>query len=221
MGGSTLRIRNHLLPLAALGAFSLAGADEYTVAPGETLSEIAAATGTTTAAIAGSNGLSDPDRILAGQTISIPAAAASPRALAPAPTPVTVGRDEVGALIDRTARANGWNPAIVKAIAWQESGWTQARISHAGAVGVMQVIPATGEFISTHLVGRDLDLHDPDDNVLAGVVYLQHLWERTDGDVEHTLAGYYQGLRSVSVNGRYQDTERYIANVLALRERFR
>jgi N-acetylmuramoyl-L-alanine amidase len=42
-----------------------------------------------------------------------------------------------------------------------------------------------------------------------------------DGDVEQTLAGYYQGLRSVRENGRYASTDRYIANVLALRERFR
>jgi N-acetylmuramoyl-L-alanine amidase len=216
-----LRLRLLILPFAVLGACSLAGAGEYTVAPGETLSQIAAENGTTTTALAAENGLHDPDRILAGQRLSLPAVTSAGTASAAPAAPTTAGRDEVGALIERTARANGWNPAIVKAIAWQESGWSSTQVSHAGAVGVMQVMPATGQFISTHLVGRDLDLHDPEDNVLAGVVYLQHLWERTDGDIEQTLAGYYQGLRSVSVNGRYQDTDRYIANVLALRERFR
>ena len=82
-------------------------------------------------------------------------------------------------------------------------------------------MPATGDFISRNLVGRDLDLHDPRDNVIAGVAFLQHLWELTDGDVERTLAGYYQGLLSVRVNGMYPSTVSYVANVLALRERFR
>jgi N-acetylmuramoyl-L-alanine amidase len=67
----------------------------------------------------------------------------------------------------------------------------------------MQVMPATGDFISEHLVGRRLDLHDPRDNVIAGVAFLQYLWELTDGDVRQTLAGYYQGLRSVRQNGMY------------------
>jgi N-acetylmuramoyl-L-alanine amidase len=87
-------------------------------------------------------------------------------------------------------------------------------------VGIMQVMPGTGEFVSRELAGRDLDLEDPRDNVEAGVLFLQYLWELTDGDAEQTLAGYYQGLRSVAENGRYDDTERYIANVLALRDRF-
>lgn len=85
----------------------------------------------------------------------------------------------------------------------------------------MQVIPATGQFVSDQLLGRQLDLDDPVDNVTAGVVYLQHLWELTGGDVERTLAGYYQGLGSLERVGLYADTEVYIANVLALRERHR
>jgi N-acetylmuramoyl-L-alanine amidase len=85
----------------------------------------------------------------------------------------------------------------------------------------MQVMPDTGRFVSHELVGRELDLEDPYDNVVAGIAFLQHLWELTDGDVEQTLAGYYQGLRSVRDHGMYDDTERYIANVLALRDRFR
>lgn len=218
-----MRLRNYLLPAIVLGALSIAASSEYEVEPGDTLSEIAVANGTSTQAIVDLNDLSDRDHIVAGETLRIPAApghaAPSP---ATAPTPATPeARAEIGELIDRTARASGWSPAFVKAIAWQESGWDPSQVSHAGAIGVMQVMPSTGEFISTYLVGRELDLRDPDDNVAAGVAYLQHLWELTDGDVEATLAGYYQGRRSVALNGRYSDTDRYIANVLALRERFR
>jgi N-acetylmuramoyl-L-alanine amidase len=137
------------------------------------------------------------------------------------PDAAAAARAEAGAIIHRVARANGWSPAFVKALAWQESGWQQDVVSSAGAVGIMQVMPETGEFVSRHLVGRSLDLDDPEDNVVAGVAFLQYLWELTDGDPELTLAGYYQGLRSVREVGMHDHTERYIANVLALRERFR
>lgn len=216
------KLRHLLGPVAVLAVLATASTSTYTVVPGDTVSEIARDRGTTVQELVAANGLSDPDHVRAGQTLAIPAPAAE-GAAADASVGALAARGDPGveALIERKAREHGWSPAFVKALAWQESGWSQDRVSHAGAVGIMQVMPATGDFISTQLLGRELDLHDPHDNVLAGVVYLQHLWERTDGDAEWTLASYYQGYRSVQVNGRYVDTERYIANVLALRERFR
>jgi soluble lytic murein transglycosylase-like protein len=127
---------------------------------------------------------------------------------------------QVGALIEQTARAHGWNPAFVKAIAWQESGWNNNVVSSAGAVGIMQVLPATGQWVSTYLAGQTLNLADPADNVLAGVLFLDYLHRMTGGDVRLILGGYYQGLRSMRDNGVYGQTERYIDNVMALRERF-
>jgi N-acetylmuramoyl-L-alanine amidase len=112
------------------------------------------------------------------------------------------------------------SPAFVKAVAWQESGWNQQVVSSANAIGVMQVLPSTGRFVSSYLVGRTLDLNDPVDNVEAGVAFLRYLYRYTGGDVRMTLAGYYQGLRSVNQNGMYSDTVRYIDNVTALRARY-
>jgi soluble lytic murein transglycosylase-like protein len=200
--------------IAAVAALAVAAsaALAYEVQPGDTLTAIAAREGVTVGALAAANDLADPDRIQAGQRLEIP------RSAAPA---VAADRAATGELIERVARTRGWSPAFVKALAWQESGWDNDRVSSAGAIGIMQVMPETGEFVSRQLVGRDLDLTDPEDNVVAGVAFLDHLWELTDGDVEQTLAGYYQGLRSVRENGRYDSTDRYIANVLALRERFR
>ena len=216
-----LQLRQLLGPIAVLALLSTASSSTYTVVPGDTVSEIAQAEGTTVHELVTTNGLLDPDRLRAGRTLTIPGPGDGASAGAGATAPAGRGDPGVEALIERTASERGWSPAFVKALAWQESGWSQDRVSHAGAVGIMQVMPATGDFISSQLVGRELDLHDPEDNVIAGVAYLQHLWERTDGDAEWTLASYYQGYRSVQLNGRYIDTERYIANVLALRERFR
>lgn len=218
-GAPRLRLRpTLLLTVSALAAIS------YTVEAGDTLSELAERFGVSVDALADANELDDPDHLVAGTRLDVPRAEAAPDvepAGDNAPPSAAADRADVGALLERTARAHGWSPAFVKALAWQESGWNQHRVSAAGAVGIMQVMPETGEFVSTHLAGRELDLDDPEDNVLAGVLFLDHLYGLTDGDAEQTLAGYYQGLRSVREHDRYGHTERYIANVLALRERFR
>jgi N-acetylmuramoyl-L-alanine amidase len=194
--------------LLVVGAVAAAA---YEVRPGDTLSAIAARQGTSVDALARANDLTDPNRIFVGQVLTIPRTSA----------PAAASRADVGRLLETVAGERGWSPAFVKALAWQESGWNNDRVSSAGAIGIMQVMPGTGAFVARELEGRPLDLTDPYDNVVAGVAFLDHLYELTDGDVEQLLAGYYQGLRSVRLNGRYPSTDRYIANVLALRERFR
>lgn len=197
--------------MALVALLCSAGAG-YEVRSGDTLSGIAKRHGTTVEQLAATNRIRNLNYIRTGDRLTLP----STRIPASA-----AGRAEVGRMIEQVARARGWSPAFVKALAWQESGWDNRQVSSAGAIGIMQVMPGTGDFIGRRLLGRTVDLNDPRDNVIAGVTFLQYLWELTDGDAERTLAGYYQGLRSVRENGMYPSTERYIANVLALRERFR
>jgi soluble lytic murein transglycosylase-like protein len=90
-------------------------------------------------------------------------------------------------------------------------------VSGANAIGVMQVIPSSGRWASA-LVGRPLDLFDAADNVVAGVAILAAL--RAAAPEQTAVAAYYQGLTSVREIGFYDDTRRYVANVLALRERY-
>jgi LysM repeat protein len=194
-----------LVPLVAAAVTLQAS---YTVRPGDTLSDLARRHGTTVPELARVNAIPNPDRIHVGQWLALPA------------TQAAVGRAEVGSLLDQGARRYGWTPSFVKALAWQESGWQTDVVSDAGAVGVMQVLPSTGRFVSRELVGRDLDLHDPADNIEAGVAFLDYLYRLTDRDTRLTLAGYYQGLASVRRNGAYPETERFIENVLVLRAHF-
>jgi N-acetylmuramoyl-L-alanine amidase len=208
-----------------VGLLSLTAPAAYTVQPGDTLSEIAREQGITVEALAAENGLEDPDHLVAGDTLEVSAAGASDGAAPDGAAPDGAAPDDaadhdVEALLEEAARAHGFSPRFVKALAWQESGWNQQVVSSAGAVGIMQVMPTTGDHVADHILGRDLDLDDPHDNVAAGVAYLDHLWQRTGGDVERTLAGYYQGMASVEEHGYFDDTERYIDNVLALRDRF-
>ena len=51
-------------------------------------------------------------------------------------------------------------------------------------------------------------------------IHIGHLLRETGGDPSTAIAGYYQGLASVRSRGMYEDTQRYVANVQALRSRF-
>jgi hypothetical protein len=68
------------------------------------------------------------------------------------------------------------------------------------------------------VLGRDLELTDTRDNITAGVALLKVLLDAAPERV--AVAGYYQGLAGVREHGMYRDTRRYVANVLALKERF-
>lgn len=220
-----------LSTLAVLLAVMLVASAGYVIQPGDTLSAIAARTGVPQADLQAANGIDNPDLVYHGRTLrlggqpsseaaSTPASAGGSASSTAGPPAAAASRAGIGALLESTARRYGMSPAFVKAVAWQESGWNPRVVSGANAIGVMQVLPSTGRHMSQSIVGRHLDLTDPADNIEAGVVFLRYLYRLTGGDVDMTLAGYYQGLRSVRERGMYTDTVQYIANVKALRDRF-
>ena len=185
----------------------------HVVRPGETLSGIAARYGTSPTRLARMNRLRDPNLIVVGTRLKVPSGGGSAPAR-PAPAPST----SIAASLDNQARAHGLDPALVKAVAWQESGWRQDVVSAAGAVGVMQVMPATARFVNQVLGGHSLRLRIADDNVHLGVMYLRHLLG-TMGSRKRALAGYYAG--PGNVRRRLNAGQRaYVRNVLALTRRF-
>ena len=124
-----------------------------------------------------------------------------------------LSRTQVRDLVARMARHYGVPPRLALAIAWQESGWQQRRVSSTGAIGVMQVMPGTGRWMRWY-AGRELRLRDAHDNIQAGVLTLRTLRARTKRDVT-AIAAYYQGLRSVRHVGWLADTRLYVRAVLA------
>lgn len=213
----------------------------YTVRSGDTLLGIAARHGRTVSALVKANGLRGTV-IHPGQRLAIPGTAARKATPKPAlpntfagrtyPTKIVMNaarnreilakrqvptRAQTKALITSTARRHGVDPKLVLAISMQESGWNQKQVSVANAVGIMQVIPSAGDWASS-LVGRKLDLLDPEDNVTAGVVMLRALTRMADSE-DTAIASYYQGFASVSSRGMFTDTKSYVANVKALKGR--
>jgi hypothetical protein len=131
-------------------------------------------------------------------------------------TRADASRAEVRRVIVHKANKLGVNPDLALAISWQEAGWQQHRVSSAGALGAMQVMPSTGRWMSL-LVGRKLHLRDLHDNITAGVLLIRTL--RSQAGLKHTVAGYYQGLAGVRRDGMYPSTKHYVANVLHLKQR--
>lgn len=117
------------------------------------------------------------------------------------------------ALIVDTARSMGVDAKLALGHAITESHLNHASVSPANAIGVMQVIPSSGEWAS-QMVGRKLNLLDPKDNVVAGVAIIRHL-QRNARSVDEGIAGYYQGLHGVQTNGMYPDTKDYVKKVRA------
>jgi N-acetylmuramoyl-L-alanine amidase len=201
----------------------------YTVRAGDTLSALAAQTGVSIDAMAAMNGLDPAGVLLAGTVIKLPSGAPAPaQASAPAPAatvipdaaPVPTPQSVSAADVQSVAAAHGVSPSLAAAVAYQESGFNNGMVSAANARGVMQVMPGTWDYVQQNLAGRPLDPNSATDNVHAGVMYLKRLLTDAGGDENAAIAGYYQGLASVRDRGMYEDTQRYVANVQALRSRF-
>jgi N-acetylmuramoyl-L-alanine amidase len=200
----------------------------YVVQPGDTLSAIAARYGVSVDALASANGL-DPAGILpAGASLSVSggssgsageAATTSTTSASSAgaqPTTESVSPTSVGSI----AAQSGVSPSLAQAIADQESGFNNNEVSSTGATGVMQIEPGTWNYIQSNLGATTLTPSSATDNVRGGVLLLRSLLDQTGGDPAMAAAGYYQGLASVQTHGLYADTQQYVNNVMALRQRF-
>jgi LysM repeat protein len=211
----------------------------YMVKPGDTIEGIARRYKIKQRALLAANGLGRSNRIFAGRPLRIPVAVKpQPKktknntfAGRTYPDPVVAAADrnrailrkkklptrsQIRAAIIATAQRHGVDPELALAISWQESGWKQRVVSPANAIGAMQVIPSTGQFASD-VIGRDLDLLKPRDNITAGVVLLDRL--TGSASLPIAVAAYYPGLGGVRKNGMYADTKVYVENVLRIKQR--
>ncbi|MGB3828420.1 MAG: LysM peptidoglycan-binding domain-containing protein [Ornithinimicrobium sp.] len=141
-------------------------------------------------------------------------AAANRDYLASVPAPSTAQTKD---MIVTTARRHGVDPKLMLALSYQESGWNHRAVSPANAIGTMQVIPTSGEWASS-LIGRRLNVLDPQDNITAGTVIMRAL-QRSAGSEPEAIGGYYQGLASINKHGLFSDTKGYVSSITALRAR--
>jgi hypothetical protein len=117
------------------------------------------------------------------------------------------GKDILRATLDTKV-----SPALVLAVIGIESAGNSDAVSHAGAVGLMQLIPATAERFGVS------DSTDPVQNIQGGVAYLDWLLTEFDNDPVMVLAAYNAGEGAVRANGGvppYAETRDYVPKVLA------
>lgn len=230
-----------VVPAAGGGSAQPTGGS-LVVAPGDTLWGIARRLGVSVGALASLNGLRDPNRLLAGSSLVLPAtaieltattipvsAAAAPPAPASTPAPgglpakllVHPNRLALRPLFQSWAAAEGVPAALLEALCWWESGWQVSVRSPTGAYGIGQLEPGTVDFVRTVLLpGAALDPASAADNIEMSAAYLHWLLARTGQRPDLALAGYYQGLRSVELHGMAPDTRRYVDGILAYAPRF-
>jgi hypothetical protein len=115
-------------------------------------------------------------------------------------------------IIFRAGEKAGVDPRFIHAVIKQESRYDPKAVSHVGAQGLMQMMPATAKRFGLK------DPFDPAKNVEAGTKYLKWLLKRFDGDVSLALAGYNAGEGSVDKYKGvppYGETQDYVKKIVS------
>lgn len=123
-------------------------------------------------------------------------------------------KSQYDALIVNTALKYDLEPSFIKAVIHVESAFDRYALSHAGAMGLMQLMPATA---SNYQLKRDH--FNPNLNIEAGVQHIKDLMQRYGNNKRLSLAAYNAGAGAVTkYNGvpPYDETEKYIRKVMKL-----
>ena len=143
----------------------------------------------------------------------------SPLDSADAPNaPAMLAPAQIDALVNDNASAQDVDPALVKAIIANESGFNASATSDVGAQGLMQLMPGTAAALGVS------DSYDPAQNVAGGTKYIKQLLDRFDGNVRLAVAAYNAGPGAVEKYGGvppYAETQNYVQNVLSSYAKYR
>ncbi len=103
--------------------------------------------------------------------------------------------------------------SLLKAVIKVESNWNSKAVSHAGAMGLMQLMPGTAYDL------KITNPFNPEDNIDGGARYLRYLLDRFDGNLSHALAAYNAGPTRVKRHRGIppiKETQQYVKRVLAI-----
>ena len=131
--------------------------------------------------------------------------------LKPTQGPNVIPPPQIEQLVNANAGAWGVDPALVKAIIANESGFDANATSRTGAQGLMQLEPATAGELGV------ANAYDPAQNISGGTRYIRGLLDRFHGDLRLAVAAYNAGPGAVEKYGGvppYGETQSYVENVL-------
>ena len=122
-----------------------------------------------------------------------------------------VAQPELSKMIDSVSREHSVDPALVREVARQESGFRPCAISSKGAEGLMQLMPSTQAQLDVH------DPFNPQESLSAGAKLLKQLLDRYHGDLALALSAYNAGMtrvdRTFSIP-EIPETKDYVADIL-------
>lgn len=122
----------------------------------------------------------------------------------------TVSREQIFEWARDAADRHQIDPALIRAMISAESSWNPSAVSNKGALGLMQLMPATANELGVK------DPFDPKENIEGGVRYLRSMLERYDGDLDRALAAYNAGGGAVDRAGgipNYRETRNYVQKI--------
>jgi hypothetical protein len=131
-------------------------------------------------------------------------------AFRPARTGFSLPPKEIDHLVHQVATRSQVDPKLVHAIIQTESAYNPNAVSNKGAMGLMQLIPATAQRFGVE------NPFDAKQNIEGGVSYLRHLLDLFGGDLTLSLAAYNAGENSVLRNGgvpNFDETKNYVRKV--------
>ncbi len=114
------------------------------------------------------------------------------------------------ASINEHSRRHGVAADLVRAVIQVESAFNPVAVSNKGAMGLMQLMPATAQELGVN------NPFDPDQNIRGGVAYLKQLLNRYDQRVELALAAYNAGIGNVAKYGAvppFKETRSYVDRI--------
>ena len=122
-----------------------------------------------------------------------------------------MAQPELSEMIDNVAREHSVDPALVREVARQESGFHACAVSPKGAQGLMQLMPTTQVQLEVR------DPFNPQESLSAGAKLLKQLLDRYQGDLALALSAYNAGMtrvdRTLSVP-EIPETKDYVTNIL-------
>lgn len=121
--------------------------------------------------------------------------------------------ETIDTLVNTASKREGVEPALIRGVMKQESGFRPCAVSPKGAVGLMQLMPRTASVLEVK------DPFDPQDNVSAGTKLLRQLLQHYDGNLALTLGAYNAGPRRVDADMAVPgipETTNYVRRILSM-----